>query len=82
MDHADIAEETVEACRADALRRQLGKSRVRRDGFDGLHCTDPDCGVEIPAARLATGAVTCIDCARLAEARQVMGSHNIRINDE
>lgn len=81
MDHADTADETVAACQADALRRQLGKGRVRRDGFDGIHCMDADCGVEIPAARLATGAVTCIDCARLAEARQVMGSHNIRIEE-
>lgn len=83
MDHADIASETIEYCQAEALRRTLGKGWKRpRPGFDGHHCVNDDCGVEIPAGRLATGADDCIDCARAAEARQTMQSHNIRITDD
>lgn len=30
--------------------------------FDGIHCVEDDCGVVIPAARLAQGKVRCTDC--------------------
>lgn len=37
--------------------------------FDGTHCVDAECGVEIPAERLAAGRIRCVDCqARLERA--------------
>jgi RNA polymerase-binding transcription factor DksA len=30
--------------------------------FDGLHCVEEDCGVDLPAQRLTDGRVRCIDC--------------------
>lgn len=79
MDHADIAGDTIEYCQADALRRQLGRGKVRDARYDGVHCVE--CDEEIPEARRKTEAVTCIDCQLIAEARQLVRSHNIRIDE-
>jgi len=78
-DHADIATETLEVCLADAERRARGKSAPERDPrFDGAHCVEEVCGVEIPRERLNLGKVRCVDCQALAERRRTMRSHNIR----
>lgn len=77
-DHADIAAETIAACQDAALRSQIGKSRTpARVSNDCMECGD-----QILAARRATGAVTCIDCQLKIEARRLMRSHNIRVEDE
>lgn len=72
-DPADIAGETVEVCSADALKRQLGLSDPKlQPGFadwDRLHCVEEDCGVELPAARIAAERCRCIDCQTLLERR-------------
>lgn len=78
-DHADIAADTIDACQADAERRARGKSGPEYDSrFDGLHCVEEDCGVEIPAGRLNAGKVRCIDCQTALEKRQKLAQHNIK----
>jgi len=78
-DHADIAGETLEVCLADAERRARGKSAPERDPrFDGAHCVEEDCGVELPRERLNAGRVRCFDCQRLREERQRLTQHNLR----
>ena len=78
-DLADIAAETVETCLADAERRARGKSAPEKHpDFDGLHCIEEDCGIEIPAARLNMGKVRCVDCQMLRERRERLAEFNIR----
>lgn len=61
---------------ASALEHQERQNQIKRameatkpqthPDFDGTHCTALDCGVEIPAGRLALGKIRCVDCqARL-----------------
>lgn len=76
-DIADRAGEAIEACQADAEARARGKSAPEHDPeFDGVHCVDEDCGVEIPAARLALGKIRCVDCQAVLE---VLGYHKQRL---
>ena len=50
------------------MRRALGKSGPEsHPDFDGVHCVEPDCEIEIPTARLALGKVRCVDCQELLE---------------
>ena len=78
-DLADIAAETVETCLADAERRARGKSAPEKHpDFDGKHCVEPDCGVEIPAVRLNMGKIRCVDCQLLRERRKRLAEFNIR----
>ena len=71
-DPADIATETIEACLADAERRARGKSvPEHHPDFDGLHCIEPACGVEIPKARLKLGRIRCVECQSLLERRKL-----------
>ena len=80
MDHADIAGDTIAACTEDALRRQLGKSAPEtHSDFDGQHCVEEDCQVEIPAARLALGRIRCVTCQGLLEVRAAGRGRNIRV---
>jgi hypothetical protein len=37
--------------------------------FDGVHCVEADCGVELPAVRLAYKRIRCTPCATAAEHR-------------
>jgi RNA polymerase-binding transcription factor DksA len=54
-----------------SLKKQLGKSAPQKDErFDGVHCVEEDCGVEIAKERVELGRVRCIDCQRLIEARE------------
>jgi len=70
MDAADVAAGIIEVCQADAMRRALGKSGPEsHPDFDGVHCVEEACGVEIPAPRLALGKVRCVDCQQLLERR-------------
>ena len=78
-DPADIAAETIETCLADAERRVRGKSAPEHDArFDGAHCVEEDCGVDLPRERLNLGRVRCVDCQHLAERRRAMRLHNIK----
>lgn len=78
-DAADIAASTIETCTAEAERRARGKSGPESDPrFDGKHCVEADCGLEIPAARLNVGKVRCVDCQTLLEKRARLAGHNIR----
>lgn len=68
-DPADIANNTVEFCLAEAERRARGKSAPERHpDFDGEHCVD--CDEPVVAGRLALGKVRCLDCQLLLEKRR------------
>lgn len=73
-DPADIANDVVEVCQADAERRARGKSAPETHAdFDGLHCVD--CGEPIHTARLGLGKVRCVDCQSQLEKQQMMRNH-------
>lgn len=75
-DVADRADIGIEAALEDARRRAAGKSGPERDlRFDGLHCVEEDCGVKIPAPRLALGRVRCVECQSQLEKRTRMKNH-------
>jgi RNA polymerase-binding transcription factor DksA len=38
--------------------------------FDGKHCVEAECAVEIPAERLAAGRIRCVDCQSILERAQ------------
>lgn len=38
--------------------------------FDGLHCVEDDCGIEIPPERLALNRVRCTECQAALEERR------------
>ena len=62
-DIVDRANDAVEVCTEDAVRKATGKSRPEFDSrFDGEHCVEEECGVKIPRARLALGKVRCVEC--------------------
>jgi len=68
-DHADVAQEVIETCTADAERRARGKSAPEsHPDFDGEHCVD--CELDIPPARLLLGKVRCVFCQGLLERRK------------
>ena len=66
-DPADIANDIVEVCQADAERRARGKSGPDPfdPEFDGFGCLD--CDEPIPAPRLAMGKTRCVACQTLLE---------------
>jgi RNA polymerase-binding transcription factor DksA len=64
-DAASIAEQKFNANGVKAVQDLL-KPQKHPD-FDGEHCLD--CGVEIPAARLADGRIRCVDCQSLLEVK-------------
>jgi RNA polymerase-binding transcription factor DksA len=67
-DLADNAAPTIEALAAAYEAAARGKCGPERDPrFDGCHCCEDHCGVEIPRARLKMGKVRCRDCQELKE---------------
>jgi RNA polymerase-binding transcription factor DksA len=56
---------------ANLKNRQATSLEVpeKHPNFDGLHCVEEDCGIEIPAERLAHGRVRCVDCQTRKESR-------------
>lgn len=73
-DPADIAGETLETCLADAEQRARGHSAPNAQpnfaDWDGVHCVEEDCGVELPEARRAMKRCRCIDCQTRLERRK------------
>lgn len=62
-DVLDQASRTEQMERDNALKAaSLACAPQTHARFDGLHCVEDDCGVEIPAGRLALGKVRCADC--------------------
>lgn len=43
-----------------AARQAMAPQKA--DGFDGVHCVEPDCGEPLPPVRIAYGRVRCTDC--------------------
>jgi len=64
---ANISEQLLDG--AVKAQRALAGPESHPD-FDGVHCVEEDCGVEIPAARLALGYVRCVDCKTRLEAQR------------
>ena len=56
LDHASDVEQAFRDAAITAARAQARKPA----GFDGENCYD--CGLEIPAGRLALGKFRCVDC--------------------
>lgn len=60
-DTIDQGGQTAQLFLDASLAGQLGKSAPEKHpDFDGEHCVD--CGIDIPAARLAHGRVRCVSC--------------------
>ena len=64
LDHASDVEQAFRDAAITAARAQARKPA----GFDGENCYD--CGLEIPAGRLALGKFTCVGCQTLREKSQ------------
>ena len=61
LDHASDVEQAFRDAAITAARAQARKPA----DFDGENCYD--CGLEIPAGRLALGKFTCVECQTLKE---------------
>ena len=68
LDRASQLEEQQRAARTNEIR-QAAAPETHPD-FDGVHCVEDGCGVEIPEARRALGKVRCVDCQQLLEDRR------------
>lgn len=73
---SELIDQANEAA-ATFLKADLANARARtapeqHPDFDGTHCVEPNCGVELPTQRLKDGRVRCVDCQqrREYEARQ------------
>lgn len=68
-DTIDDAQAVNELHQDVSLRNQRAKAFPEsHPDFDGYHCVEPDCGVELPQLRLQWGRVRCVDCqGRLEE---------------
>lgn len=54
-----------------AARVELQRAAARPENhpdFDGLHCVEEECGVEIPGERLEMGRIRCVECQARREA--------------
>jgi hypothetical protein len=62
-DLLDQANQTSEVfLNAEADRARAAAAPERHPAFDGVHCVEEDCAVELPAARLTLGRIRCVDC--------------------
>lgn len=60
MDHS--AQTTEDLLNASVKTTRAKVAPEQHPDFDGKHCVGEDCGIPIPAARLAMGRVRCVDC--------------------
>jgi RNA polymerase-binding transcription factor DksA len=80
-DFIDDAQAVNELHQEVSLRNQQAKMLPEtHPAFDGVHCVEEDCDVEIPPARLAMFKVRCVDCQSLLEKRQRLARHNIPLD--
>lgn len=63
-DEADIAGEQEEYFRSEALRQARVTCKAPED-WEPPECYD--CGLEIPAGRLALGKYVCVECQSIRE---------------
>lgn len=66
MDHS--AQTTEDLLNASVQTTRAKVAPEQHPDFDGKHCVDEDCGIEIPAARLAMHRIRCVDCQARREA--------------
>lgn len=65
IDHAAV---TTEQFRLAAEKRARDAAKPEfHPSFDGVHCVEDACGVELPDVRIAAGRVRCVDCQRRIE---------------
>lgn len=82
-DIIDDAQRYNELHQEVSLRNQQAKMRPEtHPAFDGVHCVEEDCGVDIPHARLAMGRIRCVDCQALLEKRARLEQHNRRLDTD
>ena len=59
---------------AEALRIRRTQIAINDGDFDGIHCVEPDCGVELPATRVANHCMRCTACeTRLEKQNKLRG---------
>ncbi len=76
-DYIDEAQEVNELHqRVSLLNQSIKMQPEQHPDFDGTHCVD--CGVEIPAERLAWGRVRCADCQGYKERAEAARARNGR----
>lgn len=63
-DELDVASEQEEYFRSEALRQARVTEKIPHD-WESPDCYD--CGLEIPAARLALGKWVCVECQSVRE---------------
>lgn len=72
--HPDILDQ-AQALTEHTTQKMIEKIRANAKPeydphFDGVHCVEESCGVEIPEARRKAGRVRCVDCQSLLEQSQ------------
>lgn len=68
LDQANLITEFMTE-RAVAQRRAQAAPQFHPD-FDGVHCVEKDCGVDMPPERLTARRVRCVECQRIIEKRE------------
>jgi hypothetical protein len=61
-DELDVAAEMQEQANVDALARVRLQLTQTHPDFDGVHCIEADCGVELPGVRIAYKRIRCTTC--------------------
>lgn len=67
IDHA--TETSQQLLEKDIANARAGAAPESDPRFDGKSCVEEDCGVAIPAGRLALGRIRCVECQELIERR-------------
>lgn len=61
---SELTDFMTEAAVKDHRSRIAPESHPR---FDGVHCVEEECGVELPEERLSLGRIRCVDCQERVE---------------
>jgi hypothetical protein len=73
----DIIDQAAQASElfleADISQARKGVEPEKHPDFDGMHCVEEGCGVELPALRLEMGRVRCVDCQGHKELLKKLG---------
>lgn len=65
LDQAAVVTDFLTTHAVEAARERARPEHHPR--FDGTHCVEDDCGIEIPKVRLDLGKVRCVDCQERLE---------------